>query len=117
MDNLKEINDKLGHKIGDLYLKKLSEALKASVRHSDIVFRLGGDEFLVLVPQLKEGALKKIERRIQKNINYLNRLEGLNPPLSASVGMSVWKSPDEPFLKAIESADLEMYQRKSNGKP
>lgn len=117
MDNLKEINDTLGHKRGDLYLKRLSEVINASVRHSDFVFRLGGDEFLVLVPKLREGALEKIVGRIKKNIEAVNRSEKLNPPLSASIGVSVWKSPKEPFQEALESADFRMYREKSNGRP
>ncbi|WP_456342674.1 GGDEF domain-containing protein [Thermovibrio sp.] len=117
MDNLKEINDNLGHKTGDLYLKRLSEVINASVRHSDFVFRIGGDEFLVLVPKLKEGALEKIVGRIKRNLEIINRSENLNPPLSASVGVSIWKSPEEPFQRALESADFRMYREKTNGKP
>ncbi|GEM_PF-1660375 len=117
MNNLKEINDTLGHKMGDFYIKKMSEAISSSVRQSDYIFRFGGDEFIVLIPRLKENVLNKLVKRIRKNIEQINTREKLNPSFSASIGVSIWKSPEEPFQKALEQADLEMYAEKVNDKP
>ena len=89
MDDLKKVNDMLGHKAGDVYLTKLVEAVKGSIRSSDKVFRIGGDEFIILVPQANEEVLERIMDRIRRQIDYVNRVEEFNPPLSISMGYSV----------------------------
>ncbi|WP_457681448.1 GGDEF domain-containing protein [Thermovibrio sp.] len=117
MDNLKEINDSRGHSIGDLYLKELSEVIKSSVRQSDLVFRIGGDEFLIVIKNASQEALKKILNRLRKGLDRINREKKLKPKLEASIGASIWEGPQEPFQRAFERADAEMYKEKLNGKP
>ncbi|SMP01982.1 diguanylate cyclase (GGDEF) domain-containing protein [Desulfurobacterium pacificum] len=112
MDDLKKINDMLGHKVGDIYLTKVVEAIRNSTRNSDKVFRIGGDEFVVLVPRADREILERIMDRIYRQIDYINRVEEFNPPLSVSMGYSIWSSPEIPFTKALEKADLSMYRRK-----
>jgi diguanylate cyclase (GGDEF)-like protein len=112
MDNLKKINDSYGHNVGDLYLRKAVEVIRTSVRGGDLIFRIGGDEFVVLIPKTDYSSLKKIIRRIKKNAVLVSRLEKLKPPLSLSIGVALWRSPKEDFFKVLFLADKEMYKDK-----
>ena len=112
MDDLKKINDSYGHNAGDLYLRKAVEVIRASVRGGDLVFRIGGDEFVVLIPKANYSTLKKIAHRVKKNAALVSRLEKLKPPLSLSVGVALWRSPEEDFFKVLFLADKEMYKDK-----
>ena len=114
MDDLKKINDTFGHKVGDFYIVKVAEAIKLSVRSNDKVFRIGGDEFIILVSRANEDILEKIIERIQKRIDKINEMEKLSPPLSVSIGYSIWKSHDVPFQEALEEADSNMYRKKKD---
>ncbi len=118
MDNLKLINDNFGHKFGDLYIKKLAEVLVSSIRGNDFVVRLGGDEFVIIVTKASEQILEKIANRIKNNIDRFNLNSGkfLPYPLSVSIGWSLWKSPEDPFERALEEADLKMYENKRKEK-
>ncbi|SMO37560.1 diguanylate cyclase (GGDEF) domain-containing protein [Balnearium lithotrophicum] len=117
MDNLKYINDTLGHKVGDIYIKKLAEALLSSIRNTDFIVRIGGDEFLIILLRTDENAVKEVVKRIKRNLSFANSTFRLSPiPLSASIGWSLWKSPQEPFEKALEEADLRMYEDKKRKK-
>ncbi|RUM45053.1 MAG: hypothetical protein DSY35_01265 [Desulfurobacterium sp.] len=112
IDDLKLINDTLGHKEGDRYIVRMVEVLKASLRGGDRIFRVGGDEFIVLIPKANEEVMEKIIKRIRNNLNYLNEQEGLTPPLNVSLGFSLWNSPEEPFTEALDRADRAMYEEK-----
>ena len=114
VDNLKAINDELGHAEGDRNIAAFVDALKASLRASDKIFRIGGDEFVVLIPLATPESMEKIVNRINTNLNYVNRVEGMNPPISASAGYAMWHSPSEPFSKVLEVADKAMYSKKKN---
>jgi len=117
IDDLKLINDTLGHKEGDRYIVRMVEVLKASLRGGDRIFRVGGDEFVVLIPRANEEIMEKILKRIKNNLEYLNKEEGLNPPLGISLGYAIWNSPEESFSEVLDKADKAMYagkKRKSN---
>ncbi len=117
MDNLKYINDTLGHKVGDIYIKKLAETLFSSIRNTDFIVRIGGDEFLIILLKTNENAVKEVVKRIKRNLSFVNSTFRLSPiPLSASIGWSLWESPQEPFEKALEEADLKMYEDKRRKK-
>ncbi len=117
MDNLKQINDTFGHKVGDIYIKKLAESLISSIRSTDFIVRIGGDEFLIILLKASENAVRRVIERIKRNLKFVNSTFRLSPiPLSASMGWSLWKSPQEPFEKALEEADLNMYEEKRKRK-
>src|SRR6056297_1919197 len=72
IDNLKQINDLYGHNIGDKYIKKTAKVIYSSVREEDIVSRIGGDEFAVVLPEVKRTDISNIKDRIQEKIKNIN---------------------------------------------
>jgi len=113
VNNMKAINDRKGHLIGDEVLKQTAQILKNSVRESDIVVRYGGDEFLVVLFEPNDnGELQTVKERILKKLDEYN---SKNPPIpiSLSIGFSLWDpQKGEPIDKALDEADRNMYLEK-----
>jgi diguanylate cyclase (GGDEF)-like protein len=113
VDNLKTINDTWGHNQGDLALKKTSAILKQNFRESDILARIGGDEFVALTSATSKESAEIITHRIQSAIQSHN-LEGTaSYHLSMSLGIALY-DPDAPSTlnDLIAQADSLMYQQK-----
>lgn len=110
VDGLKIINDYLGHKYGDMALKETALLLKKTFRENDLVARVGGDEFAVLLPFTQR---KSAEMRCKSLIDALKlyNKEKRIPPLSFSVGVAT-TSGLEPIRELFHLADLEMYKQK-----
>lgn len=108
VDNFKAINDQHGHHIGDEVLKSLAGSLQSCVRHSDVVGRMGGDEFIALVVMEQEDDLLKIEQRLIQQVSGSTLSV---PDFSISVG-HVEVDLKRDFLAMIDSADQQMLQRK-----
>ena len=113
LDRLKEINDGYGHKEGDRALKAAAGILRESFRETDIIARIGGDEFVALLvehPDFKAGVLKQ---RLLKNVDLYNRDAKLPYRLSLSIG-SAESIPQAPvsLAKLMELADGVMYEEK-----
>jgi two-component system cell cycle response regulator len=111
IDNLKKINDDFGHLQGDLFLKKAAEILRYSFRDSDIIARIGGDEFVVLIPETTDYNAKSAITRLQENIKKYNKKEKKN--LSLSMGIAKF----HPNLKfslqdLLDKADKHLYEEK-----
>lgn len=108
----KQVNDRLGHAVGDLALMKVAEALQRERRNGDRIFRWGGDEFAALFPHTgKEGAIKAALR-------YARAIEALcfeGLCLGVNIGLAAFpedgKTPDE----LLSAADSRMYQAKAQG--
>ena len=112
LDGLKDINDGCGHPTGDQALIAFSTLLKAAVRGSDFVFRLGGDEFLVLLADGAEEIVNVVEGRIRDNLTAWNSTEARDFVLSASCGSAPYET--EAGLEAcLGLADERMYADKS----
>jgi diguanylate cyclase (GGDEF)-like protein/PAS domain S-box-containing protein len=116
LDNLKLINDELGHKEGDLALKDTANLLKESFRESDIVARIGGDEFAVLLTEMTDGADRAIVH-LRENIERMNDRTDRAYPLSVSSGFAYY-DPGTPVSidKLISQADMAMYEEKKSRK-
>ncbi len=116
IDRLKQVNDNFGHAKGDQYIKVVSEEIKTAIRNEDILARVGGDEFAILLPETDKEEAEMIERRIQENIDNLNEKYEFN--LSISTGSAVKKNEDR--NKSLENvfieADYLMYKMKKNCK-
>ncbi|MGB3534286.1 MAG: CHASE2 domain-containing protein [Microcoleaceae cyanobacterium] len=117
LNNFKQINDNLGHHIGDLVLKTVAERLKGCLRSSDTVCRLGGDEFTVILPEIhgKAGAAKVAEKILRK-IAPPALLEGHQISISTSIGISLYPIDTEKIEVLIKKADEAMYRAKKLSK-
>ena len=117
LDGFKEVNDKFGHDVGDRALVRAAERLRRSVRRSDILSRMGGDEFLVLVPILKrvEDA-ETIGRKIVNSFREPLRVNGELYHITVSVGASIFPQDGSDAIELIKKADMAMYKVKGSGK-
>jgi len=113
-DNFKEINDHLGHHAGDRLLRSLGLALQHNTRSTDIIVRMGGDEFAVLMPetgdQIVPQALERLQARLQESL----RQSGWS--ITLSMGAAIFLEPPESVDFLIKSADCLMFLAKNNGK-
>jgi len=118
LDRFKEINDRLGHDVGDELLRGVATRVRAAVRASDTVCRLGGDEFVVLLPQI-EAAIdaERVARHILDAVSLPYSLE-LPPGLgvSFSIGIAVYPQDGEDEATLMRRADAAMYRAKREGR-
>jgi diguanylate cyclase (GGDEF)-like protein len=117
MDRFKEINDMLGHEIGDKLLVEAARRIRASVRDQDTVARLGGDEFAVVLEGVSEAkeVLPVIERIIE-SLGEVNTIDGHEVNTSTSVGIAMYPENGNDLSELLRAADLAMYQAKSSGR-
>lgn len=112
VDNFKDINDCLGHLAGDYVLKTLSEKLKYTFRKTDVIGRLGGDEFCVYLKDIPSAEFVYSKCRI---LNELIGSINVEIPVSISIGITLPKK-DDSYEKLFKRADDAMYEGKRNGK-
>ncbi len=111
LDGLKLINDTLGHAEGDRYLQTGAELLKSVLRPSDILARVGGDEFALILPRTTKKAGEELIVRIRRRIDEYNRKnEGL--PISISIGLVINESSEQSLEETYKKADNAMYDDK-----
>jgi diguanylate cyclase (GGDEF)-like protein len=116
IDNFKDINDNFGHPAGDFVLKELSEIIISQIRVTDTLFRWGGDEFFLLLPDCDLEQAEKIAEKIrlsikEKSIHYRNK----SITLTSSFGVGMMRSgiSKEESLKQIDDA---LYRAKKKGR-
>ena len=113
VDRFKQINDVRGHQVGDEVLQFVANYLTACVRESDLVFRWGGDEFLVLLTQADEASAAQKAEELGKSLPHIPGAEHLQPTLS--VGWATHR-PKAEFPRTLAEADARMYERKLSRK-
>jgi diguanylate cyclase (GGDEF)-like protein len=116
LNDLKPLNDRYGHATGDIALQLVARALRFHFRVTDPLFRLGGDEFLVLISGWSEEQLSERLSQLDQSLNNL-RLPGVPEPIDLVVAWGVASfSKSSEILQALEKADQLMYQRKRSRK-
>lgn len=117
IDGLKRINDTLGHQRGDTVLADVAGVLRGTFRESDIVARIGGDEFVALQLETEEGVAERLASRLETNLRALNGKRDTDEALSLSMGIAEYdpahpRSTDE----LLGQADGMMYEEKRKNK-
>ncbi len=117
LDQFKPINDELGHEAGDAVLKVVANRLSACVRETDTVARVGGDEFLVILQDLKEPPQGgEVAKKIVATLSQPVAIAGQARYLGVSVGISVYPDHGEDADTLVKHADAAMYAVKNDGK-
>jgi diguanylate cyclase (GGDEF)-like protein len=112
LDDFKEVNDTLGHEIGDLLLITVAQRLTACIRAEDTVARLGGDEFVIVLDNADPTAADLAAERITTALHQPITADGHELPIHASIGIADGHTGDEPSL-LLRRADIAMYQAKT----
>jgi diguanylate cyclase (GGDEF)-like protein/PAS domain S-box-containing protein len=117
LDHFKDVNDSLGHNVGDLLLIEAAQRIRNCVRKCDTLARLGGDEFTVILSQLKDASdIGPIAQKIVDRIAQPYMLEGHEVVLSVSIGISIVPDHALNAIDAIKHADQAMYVAKNQGR-
>lgn len=122
LDGFKQLNDTLGHEMGDQLLQEVARRLHASVRSEDTAARWGGDEFIVVLNDLgtkhQEAAirLRAIADKILNAVHQCVNLDGHNYQCSCSIGGALFGEQEEPVAAILKRADQAMYQAKALGR-
>ena len=117
LDGFKEINDSKGHKAGDQVLNEVAERLIHTVRETDTVARVGGDEFVIVLTELtEEAAYVKVAEKVIKTLTRPIGINGQEVNISASIGIALYPDHGEIPDELINKADEAMYAVKRKGK-
>jgi diguanylate cyclase (GGDEF)-like protein/PAS domain S-box-containing protein len=117
LDNFKNVNDSLGHQIGDELLLCVARRLYKSVSRHDVIARHGGDEFLVLVEDFDDRAeLTHVADRIQDSLRRPITIGGHEFSMSVSIGISLYPDNSQTCDSLLRNADVAMYKAKRNGR-
>jgi diguanylate cyclase (GGDEF)-like protein len=113
LDNFKEVNDNLGHSVGDELLKEVSSRLVSILRQTDTVCRMGGDEFALIVPEvISKDGVEEVVRRILIVIRKPFALHGREERITASLGIAIYPEDGDSLEELIKHADTAMYEVK-----
>jgi diguanylate cyclase len=116
LDGFKDVNDSLGHDIGDALLKEVANRLNESVREEDLISRLGGDEFILVFEETDKKEITIIADRILKNISEAYLLLGKKVSITPSIGIASYPEDGMDIESLIRNADKAMYLAKNKGK-
>jgi len=115
LDSLKFVNDNLGHEAGDLLIVEAASLIRSSFRAEDILARVGGDEFIILLSNATEETTKQAVARLRKAIQDYNAGQP-SLPLSIATGYAVAKKPEITLKEALRIADERMYKDKAQNR-
>jgi diguanylate cyclase (GGDEF)-like protein len=117
IDRFKAINDTHGHDAGDVVLRRVAEGVRRSLREVDTVGRVGGEEFVAVLPGAGTAAAAEVAERLRASVEALD-FSDLHPALSVtlSVGATVWRAEDAGVAATLKRADESLYRAKSLGR-
>ena len=117
LDNFKDVNDTLGHDTGDLLLKEVAERIKAALRKGDTVARFGGDEFVLIIPELKgaEDALQ-VAQKIADSFHNPFLVGAHQLMVTTSIGIAIYPNDGVEETILLKNADKAMYEVKQTGR-
>ena len=117
LDGFKQINDTLGHDVGDTLLTMVAARLVSAVRQEDTVARLGGDEFVISLWELsRAGGVAVLVSKVVQAVSQPYRIEGRTVSMTCSVGVSIYPGHGEDVDTLMKNADLALYEAKRAGK-
>ncbi len=117
LDRFKNVNDTLGHRIGDELLKGVTRALSAALRETDLLARLGGDEFMVIVEDFDDPAvLGQIAQKLLDAVSQPFKIEEHDIYVTSSIGISVYPDDSDDPEELLKHADVAMYRSKELGR-
>lgn len=116
LDHFKNINDSLGHTIGDHVLIEVASRIQATIRDEDTASRLGGDEFILLFPNTKANEAMYIATKLTNAISQYIMLEHNELTITPSVGIAIYPNDGKNFETLLKNADTAMYRAKNSGR-
>ena len=117
LDRFKHINDSRGHEVGDKLLKTVAERVRATVRKDDVVVRMGGDEFVVVLPAVKNvEVISLMAARITETLSAPVVVDGRPLVTTASIGVSLYPRDGSTMGELLRQSDTAMYQAKDRGR-
>jgi len=115
LDRFKEINDTLGHKVGDLVLVEVASRLSEPLRDTDTIARLGGDEFAIVLPMIPDREhAEQVTQRLAASLRRPIRVSGLDLEVGVSIGIAIYPDHADEANKLFQCADIAMYQAKQS---
>lgn len=116
LDKFKIINDTIGHNMGDLLIREVGARLQQFIRKDQRVFRIGGDEFLLVVKRCDEKRAEQLAEEILLSLKDVYRIEGNELYITASIGISLGSIKSSNRFTLLKTADMAMYEAKKLGK-
>lgn len=118
VDNFKKINDTHGHKSGDIVLQRLADICRNSLREVDIIGRIGGEEFAILLPETDKNEAFEVAERLKSNIakTEVKILNDISVYFTVSIGISVLSANNENLDSLLQMADKALYEAKNSGR-
>ncbi len=117
LDKFKPVNDTYGHGVGDLLLKEVATRIQDCLRDSDTAARIGGDEFVILLPAIESAAdAGKVGEKIRHSLNQPFAMAGHTLVIGSSIGVAVYPEHGSNDKLLVKSADIAMYHAKKNGR-
>ena len=119
IDHFKSVNDSYGHPVGDKVIQHLAQSMVANLRSFDTVGRLGGEEFVLILPETSSDDALKIANRLREIIERSDAAESATGELihiTVSIGVASMKEGDPSFSNLLDKADKALYDAKSKGR-
>ncbi len=117
LDHFKSINDSLGHDVGDELLKNIAHAIHNILNNHDVIARIGGDEFVIVLTDYKdELELIEIINRIQKQLTQPWEIQNFPIHITSSIGITTYPKDGKDLVTLMKNADIAMYEAKEKGR-